>query len=247
MEIQSNLKKVRERRVLDRFIELSHDFPLGEIKESDKERPDFIYQSEGRTIGIELTRIYIDDVGNGSKLKQQEIDRKKIGECIVEEVKRYYSVPFVLHIHYSYHHELERLRKPEIIRQCTISCLDVLLNEDDGYFKIENHPMSRFELPQEIESIVLHIQKKLGDSYYSEGAAAAIPNLQDKHLLHRLEEKNRKKKGYKTCDEYWLIIEEGTFAADTFGDIEVTMPIQSDFDQVFLYRRGKAEIIILKQ
>ncbi len=51
---------------------------------------------------------------------------------------------------------------------------------------------------------------------------------------------------YKPCDQNWLIIREGNYYAGTFAEIEVSMPVSSLFNKVFLFRTNKNEVVVLK-
>ena len=74
----------------------------------------------------------------------------------------------------------------------------------------------------------------------------AIPNLKAEHLQLVLDKKEKAKKDYKECDEYWLLIQEGSFYDDSFEDIEITKPPHTSFDKVLLYRQSENLIVQLK-
>ncbi len=102
------------------------------------------------------------------------------------------------------------------------------------------------KLPSGIESIVVVRVNETPESWnsWSEGAIG-IPFGHD-HLKSILDSKEQLLKKYQYCDEFWLVIKEGSYAASYFGNIDLKLPIVSDLDKVFLLRSSEGEIIEFK-
>lgn len=79
-----------------------------------------------------------------------------------------------------------------------------------------------------------------------ESNGGTVPNLKAEHLRAILDKKEVQKKSFIECDEYWLLIREGSFFADSFDDIEVTNLPDTSFDKVLLFRQSENIILELK-
>ena len=53
------------------------------------------------------------------------------------------------------------------------------------------------------------------------------------------------KKNYLPCDEFWLLIVEGSFYSDAFKDVSVKVPTTT-FARVFIYRVAESEVVQIK-
>jgi len=96
-----------------------------------------------------------------------------------------------------------------------------------------------------IEITQVFHDNNLDNSYYTE-TGGVVPNLRTEHLRNILDKKEAAKKSYKKCDEYWLLIREGSIYADSFDDIEVTNIPYTSFDKVLLFRQAENIIVELK-
>jgi hypothetical protein len=81
----ANIKKLRERFFLERFVEAAH-LPL-EIVEQ-RESPDFLVRFENRVVGVEVTRLFVAHDANGPLPQAQE----SISEGIVGKARRLYEL-----------------------------------------------------------------------------------------------------------------------------------------------------------
>lgn len=107
---------------------------------------------------------------------------------------------------------------------------------------IDNHG----QLPNEIVSACLSYSRKFTASIYIPSEFGSVSNLTSDHLERILVQKEEAKKGYKICDEYWLLIKEGNFYAGSFDNIDINKKVKTSFDKVFVYRSFIPEIIKVK-
>ena len=101
------------------------------------------------------------------------------------------------------------------------------------------------QLPDEIDSINFFHYPSLQTPFFSQSASGVMPDLTLQHLQVILNKKHEALMQYRHCHEHWLLIEEGTFLSDSFGDISIE-DFETDFQKVFLYRHAKGEIVELK-
>lgn len=234
-------KKEHEYWLLSNFKEAYVQFPIGEVIPG--ESPDFLIRTDSKLVGIEIAKIFKDDTGSGSLLRLRESLHREIGRKIIEKTKLYTDKPFALNIHFNERIKVDKQRKNEIITECLSEILFVVLNHDAGDFRIINNG----QLPSELIEISINIDTVHWDeSHYVETTGGVIGVLNENHLQPILERHHEALTKYRPCDEYWLVIEEGSFGADSFGDVGIVTPMDSLFDKVFLYRISKHEAICLK-
>jgi hypothetical protein len=233
-------KKEHEQWVLSNFLEI-HKIPVVEVISS--ESPDFIVRTKNRLIGVEIAKIFKDDAGYGSLLRLRESVHREIGYKIIEKTKLYTDKPFALNIHFNDRIKIDKQRKNEIVTECLSEILFVVWNNDGGDFRIINMG----QLPVEINDISIYIDSiHWIESHYVETTGGVLGVLTEAHLQPVLNRHHEALIKYRECDEYWLVIEEGSFGADSFGNIDINKPITSLFDKVFVYRIAKHEAVCLK-
>lgn len=162
------------------------------------------------------------------------------GDELCKMVEQIVPFMFVLSIDFS----LKRFSQNEIGR-VALDCVNYLkvaqFPKEFVSIDIENFG----QLPDEIDSINFFHYPSLQKAFFSQSAGGVLPDLTLKHLQVILNKKHRALKKYQNCDEHWLLIEEGTFLSDSFGDISIE-EFKTDFQNVFLYRHAKGEIVQLK-
>jgi len=103
------------------------------------------------------------------------------------------------------------------------------------------------ELPPIVEGYTIYIFDGLSKiDYILTGSAIGLP-LKNEDIQYVLDKKELAKIGYSNCNEYWLVIKEGSGEADYFGisTIENSM-LKTSFDKVFLLRQRNSQLIKLK-
>ena len=233
------MTRSQEEYVFNTFKELYHDFPHGDCLRG--EQPDFVINTGGKIIGVEITQIFIDNYLDESiNEKRKENLQFKFGVSLCKKLSFIIPFKFVLSIDFS-------------SKDFSINEIDRIIINCDKYFNslqfLELNPPLYIEnfgqLPEEIEGIDLFTSPSLKKSFYSESAAGVIPDLTLQHLKIILNKKEKALMKYRNCDEHWLLIEEGTFLADSFGDILIE-EFSTKFHKVFLYRHAKKQLIQLK-
>ena len=233
------MTRSQEEYLFNTFKELYNDFPKGDCLRG--ERPDFVINTREKRIGVEVTQIFIDNYLDESlNEKRKESLHFKFGVSLFEKLSPIMPFKFVLSIDFSSKdfsvNEIDR-----IIINCNKYFKNLQLLELIPPLYIENFG----QLPEEIKGIDLFTYPSLKKSFYSESAAGVIPAMTLRHLNIILSKKEKALMKYRHCDEHWLLIEEGTFLADSFGDILID-DFSTDFDKVFLYRHSRRKLMQLK-
>ena len=227
--------------ILEKVRELYRNFPPGIIDHPNK--PDFIVIGP-KTIGIEITQIFHDSGLKDSQLKRNESIHKLIGVRIAEDIYRHFQVGLLVDIDFSIHHKIRNATHAKLIAKvCTPELTSQLhLLSISNYFRIRNIG----QLPIEIDHITISRYDRIERPFFVESAGGAVPNLNTKHLLPILKKKELAIKGYKRCDEYWLIIQEGNFYSDSFDQIELDSVPTTSFNKLLLFRQAENLVIDLK-
>lgn len=234
------MDQLQEKYILKALKELYTNFPNGKIIHDDC--PDFIIDVDNKTIGIEITQIFIDShLDTGLNEKRKESLRCKLGDGLCEKLESIVPFKFLLSIDYS----LKDFSNNKISPIISV-CADYLRQLNFSSENVVSIDIDNFgQLPEEIDSLNLFKFPSLSKSSYVETAGGCVPNLTNQYLQIALDKKNAALKKYKFCDEYWLLIEEGTYHSDSFDAIELG-EIHTDFEKVSLYRHSRKEIITLK-
>lgn len=234
------MNRSQEEYIFKAFKELYTDFPEGKYIRG--EQPDYIIHTSGKTIGVEITQIFIDSyTDSSSNEKRKESLHSMVGHTLCQKLIPIVPFKFLLSIDYS-KNNFSKFDINIITSACEIYFKQIQFSIQD-YTPIDINNFG--QLPKEIDSINLFRYPSLKDSSFVESAGGITPNLTSQHLQAILDKKDKSLKKYKPCNEHWLLIEEGTFYADSFDDIVVDQ-IKTDFKKIFLYRHSKKEIIELK-
>ena len=236
------MNRTEEKSIIKRFQDNFPDFPTGQLSYED--RPDFIVFGN-KNVGIEITQIFRDQRSTrGSKLRAIENRHRQLGENIIEALNEMAFHSLVLTIDTANHADLTRVD----VRQVANACLPHVINHAAQLNNLERCSIINYgQLPEEIDQLNLFLNTELTESQFIESGGTALPNLTTEDIQFVLAKKNKELAGYKNCDEYWLIIKEGSFIADSFGDIHVNSDLlDSHFDRVFLIRQSNSQIVQLK-
>ncbi len=167
--------------------------------------------------------------------------QNKLGNELCEKLKQILPFKFVLSIDFSLKDFLKN-KIDNIVSDCIVFLKKIKVSKIYNLTMIiENYG----QLPEEIETINIFHYPTQQTTFFSHCAGGVLPDLTLKHLQEILNKKHKVLQQYKVCDEYWLLIQEGYFLADSFGDITI-QSFETKFNKVFLYRYSKEEIIQLK-
>lgn len=215
------------------------NFPAGECIRG--EQPDYTIHGADKTIGIEITQVFVDNHINTSlNEKRKESLQSMLGENLCDRLDQILSFKFVLSIDFSTK-GFSKNEIPMIVKACETYIQQLQFPiQDFTSVDIENLG----QLPDEIDNINFFRFPSLDKSFFSEASGAVLPDLSEKNLQVVLNKKDKALTQYKTCDEHWLLIEEGTFLSDSFGDVAIKK-FDTDFHKVFLYRHSKGQVVQL--
>lgn len=234
------MSPLQEEFLFNAFKKLYSGFPSGQHVHDNE--PDYIIYSNTKTIGVELTQIFIDNYIDASvNEKRKESLRSLLGNSLCEKLDQIILFKFVLSIDFS-KKDFSTNKIAGIVSACETYFISIKFpTQEFTSIDIDNFG----QLPDEIESINFFKYPSLKKSFFSESAGGVLPELTLQHLQAILNKKEKALKKYKICNEQWLLIEEGTFLSDSFGDVLV-QEFFTDFNKVFLYRHAKGELVQLK-
>jgi len=163
-----------------------------------------------------------------------------LGDKLCEHLEKILPFNFILSIQFG-SKDFSKNEVDKIVLDCSNYLRTVQFPKDFTSLDIDNLG----QLPDEIETINFFHYPFAKKPFFSESAGGVLPDLTIQHLQIILDKKHKALKQYKRCDEHWLLIEEGTFLADSFGDISIE-EFETEFHKVFLYRHAKGELLQLK-
>lgn len=234
------MNRSQEENILNAFKNLYSEFPPGACIHG--EQPDYVIISNNRSIGIEITQIFIDNhLDSVFNLKRTENLQRQLGENLCTELSKFLPFKFILLIDFSTV-KFSTNKISKITSDCIAYLKDLRLTGKESYqIEIDNHG----QMLDEIESIRLCQYHNMLESSYSEIAGDVLPLLTMKNLKAVLEKKEQALNKYRECHEHWLLIAEGNYRSDSYSDVSVGV-VATTFDKVFLYRHAHGEILVLK-
>lgn len=242
------MKKFEERDIYSQFLNLYPIIREYEFKHCDK--PDFIVKKDNSLIGIELAEIFQDsDRGDNSKIKREESFQNRFEILLMEKLKLKTDRSFALTVYLNQHIHFKASKLNDIVNNCLSPCLDFILKNEKGHIDIINRVThsDSLSLPEEVNEISISLLPKDKPSWNLLSRSCTMPIMEYKHILPTLKKHEEAMKGYKKCNEFWLLIREGNYAAGSFAP-EVNFPsyINSTFDKVFVMRTILNQLIQLK-
>ncbi|MGV8879205.1 MAG: hypothetical protein ACOH2A_09255 [Sphingobacteriaceae bacterium] len=233
------MNRSQEDYIFHAFKDLYNKFPVGQCIRG--EQPDYIINTVDKIIGVEITQIFVDNYINPS-INQKRIESLQVifGDKLCEKLEQIIPFKFVLSVDFS----LKGFSQNEIDR-IVLNCVNYLktIQFSNEFVSIDVDNFG--QLPDAIDSINFFHYPSLQKPFFSQSAGGVLPDLTLQHLQIILNKKHKALKQYRRCDKHWLLIVEGTFLSDGFGDIFIE-EFESDFQNVFLYRHAKGEVLQLK-
>jgi hypothetical protein len=235
-------KKDRERWIMNLFIDNYKKGMITLVRE--QEAPDFIVSLDDKKIGIELTEVFQDSHLGISKLKQSSSEGSSFTEDLIALMQPYIPFTFSIGIHFNKNVPIKKSTKKEILKNLEEICVPAMINlQDHEHLELENY---YHNLPNQIDDIHIYRFDGMGESIDFRPEGGSVATLTISHVKTVLENKENKLSSYTNCDEQWLLIREGNYYSGSFSDVEVDLPIKSQFDKVFLFRTRTNEILELK-
>jgi hypothetical protein len=236
------MNKIEEKSIFNRFQDNFPNFPSGEISQPDK--PDFVVEGS-KKIGIEITQIFSDQqLEVGSKLKAQETRQRQLGENIINGLKQYELKSLIIDV--GINHTIGLIKSN--IRHIANECIPHIINEYHHLENLDTYTIINYgQLPHEISQIFLLKNNAMEELQFVESGGAVLRELISDDIQFLLDKKNNDLLGYQYCDEYWLVIKEGSYIADSFSNINVDAQIlDSQFQKIFVIRQFNSQIIRIK-
>jgi hypothetical protein len=236
------MNKIEEESILKRFNEAYEKFPNGEILHPDK--PDFIITGE-KDIGIEITQVFRDqDSLKGSKLRAEETCHRLLGENILRELKELNVQSLAISIHTNIHSDITKANLSQVAKECVPHIINAAPHlENLNFLSIANLG----QLPGLIDTLNIVRNDGQTDLIFTESGRSILPQLTTMDVQFVLNKKEIEKTNYTNCDEFWLVIKEGSFIADSFDEIRVNRSeLITSFDKIFIIRQPTSEIVELK-
>ncbi len=211
------------------------DFPEGEITHADK--PDVTVISTGRTIGIEITNLYIEDGTSQTSEQQQRAMRRNIvakAHNIYRQAKGTDDVELTISFHSDRPVSAASMRTlPKRIAAWTL--------ESGAAAGTHYYPSALEEIA--MVYVAHHEQPTWRDMQVHGG------HLLDKDRLVktiRAKEASAMKLDYRKCDVYWLlvVIDFIDRAQDQEISMDTLLPASPIFERVILFKTGFNEIVL---
>jgi hypothetical protein len=262
-EVSRNQEKKdrREWGVIKMFRSCYSSFPIGSLSKS--ESPDFLLQSGGKTIGIELTELKYEREDKEFNLRAHEdflsslmeeaqllisdsIDLKLVVEVLfLDDIS-----PIVAMVDES---ARDLIRKglaeqvAEIVRENIPEATGLKFTID------RTSKYGHEKLPAKIKSIKIHnVTGRWYEGLWYAAISTKVKPLTIASVSQRLMDKNKKMKKYNpNCDEQWLVIIQNSFLmANDYNsesaDKALTHLYRSEFDRVYVFERSEGLVSLLR-
>lgn len=226
-------KKEEEKLYLHSFKELYNLFPDGKI--SDKESPDFIIESKGKKIGIELSKIFQDSKMFGIESQAVDSMSESITKLISELLLKY-TIPLLdVSIIFTFHHRLNS--KERLILANKIVAL-ILLNvpAPNTFIALENDFENKEHFPWEVTRLRIFNFPILDKHFIHHSFGGWVQENFVEEIQDILNKKNKKLSSFRACDFYWLIIHTVSFSSGSIFEPSIaTLKHSYDcaFDKLF--------------
>ena len=239
-------QKEEEKQHFNLFKNLFTAFKIENEVHDDK--PDFTFINDGKLIGVELANFYRDlTLHSASKSKQLEVSRDRLGDGLVEELKKFADKPFSLGVIFRDSHPIMPNKRKHLIDEWIPDCAEFILNNNRASYRIENHYQEGcWRYSAEILSVSLTVWPSMKHTFYNQNEGGLMPDLEYNQIQPLLLKHHEGLKKYKCCDEQWFVIFQGGRYSNWFDEVKIEKPITSDFDKVFILRDLRKELIELK-
>jgi hypothetical protein len=223
-----------ERHYFEQFS-AAYELPNGAAEYAD--RPDVLLRGE-RTIGIELTRFYLQPGGSSGSEQQQKPRRERVVSEAQEIHRRAGGKKFELTITFNPDRPITSARKKNLPKELAA------LATSFGTANSGPIDADLLEGMPEVSSIYLN-SKEYDDSKWSVCQVYSLDLMSAEGLQKIVREKESKAAEYLPCDAYWLLIIIDW--RDNAQDQEITVKgvkIASDvFERIIIYKPGFEDIV----
>ena len=233
--------KELERWYLERFILTCPDFPAGEIKPS--EQPDFLVGGKDTTVGIELTRFFVEHRSDERPRQEQESLRSRV----LEEADRIHAAQDPRYVHVNVLFSLDsNLHKSDVVPiGAAIAHAVVNAPVDIGAFVTVDS-----RLPEGVNSMMIARSNKLTQSSWHFDDVGFTPEVTSSELQRIIRSKDDNLSQYRQqAPSHWLlIIVDGSGLSSTadFPEKVLHYGYESSFDRAYLFFNAQSSSIELQ-
>jgi len=232
----STMKRNRdiERHYFEQF-RAAYRLPNGTVEYAD--RPDVLLESE-RTIGIELTRFYLQPGGSSGGEQQQKPRRKRVVSEAQEIHRRAGGKKFELTITFNPGKPITSARKRILPKELAA------LAASFGTANSGPIDADLLEEMPEVSSIYLN-SKEYDDAKWSVCQVYSLDLMSAEGLQDIVRDKESKAAEYLPCDAYWLliIVDWRDNAQDQEINVEGVKIASNVFERIIVYKPGFEDIV----
>ena len=242
------MKKQEERLYLDAFSELRSDLQLTEIIES--ERPDFLCNSCGAPVGIEMTRFFLP---SGGSVSPQALNgyRNQLARALRDEHAKRNIPPFHVSVHFFAE---EKLLDRDTRQRLTNYLLEFAAQRMPAVgphvvFEYEKLTSELTELG--VQRISILRNASLTQPFWSLPYASFVPDSDSSQIQAVINEKSPLVAEYRRkAAVIWLLIVSGSGGLHSIIDFDgdvLSASYAANFDRVFLFRTFGSSVHELKK
>ena len=229
--------------MLERFLE-AIDLPA-DIIEDDREAPDFVIKHAARTIGIEVTELYIQDGANPSSMQANERAAREIVFAAWAEYRALSDRPFLVRV--TFRDQLPRnLNRAEVAREIA----GLVLGMSPVVWQSASWPHPDADWIPLMDAVIgIRVTGVPTEALWSPSGSGWVADANAKVLQARVDAKAPRLPRYRSrVDEVWLLIVADGSAPSQFFDppsAEQARSVVSPFDQTWFFGRSRRRAVRL--
>ena len=239
-------EKQVERHYLDVVRRGIDDFPPGTVIPT--ERPDFLIESSGRTVGVEITRIFSPAEPNRPMPKSQDNERDLIAQRAQVIATAQSVAPVMVDIYFDSRQSMKKVNRDPIAERLVglVSSNMPALGHDRS---IENpHPM-KHQFPPQIKALHIWRCRPIRSHLWQTGDAGIVNEDFATNLQQLINNKNGKAATYSgKCDACWLVVVADWSGPSAFFEISHKMGdhnYSTTFDRVYFVETHSDRVVLL--
>jgi hypothetical protein len=224
-----------------RFKESFANFPEGILCFDDN--PDVLVKTPEGYYGIEHTRLY-----HGT-LKEQESIEQRIVERAKERYESLGTPPLYATVLFDSKVRLG-VRDIDAIAANLKGMVHEYIPAVGEHFTLEGWRFISRGYSPSVSAIFIDRPSESCEMFWAVGRGGAVPNLAPEQIRERIQDKEAKLVKYRDkCSKVWLLIVEDGFTPSShfvISDEVMNQVYESSFDQIFLFRNFRCEVIELR-
>jgi hypothetical protein len=237
------LNKIHEQFFLTAFFESTKLFRSARITAS--ERPDFIVESEGKRVGIEITQYYQGAAAKGSRLKESEVIWNDILE-VVSERSTCCGLDHFTGLLFTTERAPKRAERTKLIEELlTIAQMAKSVRSKEP-IELKPDDLRRFGLSQYVRKVFLiGTRSARAVKWERANSMAGSVGFSEGELTQILKSKRKRGSGYDRTrfEEMWLlIVATGTSLASTGAILKSPVKALADANRLALSKAGFDQI-----